>query len=145
MITFNTTYDALINHLLSATITDITADDIAFENMSFDPSGKTAWLDTFYLPADLSTTSKTTTGQQESGILQVSVYVPQNDETGGSRQYAARLNQIASDVLTAFTTNTQTVYNDVTVSILDASLQPARKSGGWYVKDISINYIRIGE
>lgn len=139
------TYDTLVNHLLSLTITDITSGDIAWDNSDFDPSGKTAWLDTFYIPADIDITSKTTAGQEQSGLFQVSVYVPANDSTGGFKQYARRQMQIMGEVLSGFATNTQTSYNNVTVSILDSTVQPARKSGGWYVRDITINYIRLGD
>ena len=145
MINLNATNDVLTNLLLNATITGISEDDMAFDNVGFDPSGKSAWIDVNYIPADFSTASKTTTGQQEVGIFQVSVNVPQCDTIGDVKQYASRQNQMVSDVLNAFATNTQAVYNGVTVSILDSGVQPARKSGGWYVRDISINYIRIGE
>ena len=138
------TYDTLVNHLLSLTLTDITSADIAWDNSDFDPSGKTAWLDTFYIPADIDIKSKTTAGAQEDGLFQVSVYVPANDSAGGVRQYARRQMQIMSEVLSGFATNTQTSYNSVTVSMLDSTVQPARKSGGWYVRDITINYIKLG-
>ena len=139
------TYDTLVSHLLSLTLTGITSSDIAWDNSDFDPSGKTAWLDTFYIPADIDITSKGTAGAQQSGLFQVSVYVPANDSTGGVKQYARRQMQIMGEVLSGFATNTQTSYNSVTVSILDSTVQPARKSGGWYVRDITINYIRLGE
>ena len=53
--------------------------------------------------------------------------------------------QIMGEVLSGFATNAQTSYNNVTVSILDSTVQPARKSGGWYVRDITINYTRLGD
>ncbi len=139
------TYDTLVNHLLSLSITDITVDDIAWDNSDFNPSAKDAWLDTFYIPADIDITSKDIAGAQESGLFQVSVYVPANDSTGGAKQYARRQMKIMSEVLSGFATNTQTSYNGTTVSILDSAVQPARKSGGWYVRDITINYIKLGE
>ncbi len=139
------TYDTLVNHLLSLSLTGISNDDIAWDNSDFDPSGKTAWLDTFYVPAVIDITSKTSAGQLQSGFFQVSAYVPANDATGGVKQYARRQMQIMGEVLAGFATNTQTSYNNVTVSILDSNVQPARKSGGWYVRDITINYIRLGD
>jgi len=139
------TYDTLVNHLLSLTLTDITSADIAWDNSDFDPSGKTAWLDTFYIPADIGIASKDTVGAEESGLFQVSVYVPANDSTGGARQYARRQMKIMSEVLSGFATNTQASYNGTTVSILGSTVQPARKSGGWYVRDITINYYKLGE
>ena len=139
------TYDTLVSHLLSLTLTGITSSDIAWDNSDFNPAGKAAWLDTFYIPADIDITSKGTAGAQQSGLFQVSVYVPANDSTGGVKQYARRQMQIMGEVLSGFATNTQTSYNSVTVSILDSTVQPARKSGGWYVRDITINYIRLGE
>jgi hypothetical protein len=138
------TSNALISHLLGLTITDITDNDIAFDNASFDPSGKDAWLDVAFIPADLNVDSKDTTGKEETGIFQVSVYVPENDLTGGIRNYANRQLQIASEILDGFATNTEASYNGVTVSTLDSSIQPMRKSGGWSVRDISINYYRLG-
>jgi hypothetical protein len=139
------TYDTLVNHLLSLTLTGIATSDIAWDNSDFDPSGKTAWLDTFYIPADIDIASKGAAGQEQSGLFQVSVYVPANDSTGGVKQYARRQMQIMGEVLAGFATNTEASYNSVTVSILDSTVQPARKSGGWYVRDITINYYRLGE
>lgn len=137
------TSKALIEHLKSLTITDITASDIAYDNASFNPAGKSAWLDVAYIPADIHIASKDTTGKTEEGIFQVSVYIPEND--GGGTLYANRQLQIASEILDGFATNTVAVYNSATVSILNSTLQPMRKSGGWCVRDISINYIRLGD
>jgi len=53
--------------------------------------------------------------------------------------------KIMGEVLSGFATNTQASYNGTTVSILDSTVQPARKSGGWYVRDITINYYKLGE
>ena len=137
------TSNALISHLKSLAITDITAEDIAYDNVKFNPSGKDAWLDVAFIPADISIASKDTTGKSEEGIFQVSVYIPAND--GDGTLYANRQLQIASEILSGFATNVDAVYNGVTVSILNSTLQPMRKSGGWCVRDISINYIRLGD
>lgn len=138
------TSNALISHLLSLTITDITDDDIAFDNAAFDPSGKDAWLDVAFIPADIDTQTKDSVGMEELGIFQVSVYVPENDSTNDIRNFANRQLTIAGEIRRGFATNQKASYNSVTVSMMNSSIQPMRKSGGWAVRDISINYYRIG-
>lgn len=140
------TSQALTTHLEAATIADIDSTDISWSNTTFDPTGKDAWLDVWFNPVDVSSTTKdVTVGQQETGFFQISVYVPSNDETNSTVNYASRQLKIINDVLTAFSENTQIEHDDVKVSINNSTITSPRTSGGWYVRDITINYIKIGE
>ena len=140
------TYYALTNHLVQQTITGIDNDnDIAWGNNKFDPSGKDVWLSADYFPANVGVASKGTVGAEEDGFFQVSVYIKANDSEGVYVNYDIRQLTVMNEILTAFAENTQTSYNSVTVSILDSTAQPPRKSGGWHVRDITINYYKLGE
>lgn len=141
------TNNALISHVLASTIADIdTSTDISWSNTVYDPTGKDAWLDIWYNPVDFSSTTKSkTVGQTESGFLQVSVYVPSNDQTNDVVNYSIRQLQIINDVLTAFADNTLIEHDGVRVNITNSNITSPRTSGGWYVRDITINYIKFGE
>jgi hypothetical protein len=140
------TYYALVNHLTQQSITGIdNNNDIAWGNNKFSPKGKDIWLSADYFPVGVGVTSKTAAGAQEDGLFQVSVYIKANDNDGANVTYDIQQLTAMNEVLTAFAENVQTSYNSVTVSILNSELQPPRKTGGWNVRDITINYIRLGD
>lgn len=140
------TYYALVNHLTQQSITGIdNNNDIAWGNNKFNPSGKVIWLSADYMPVGVGSTSKDAAGAQEDGFFQVSVYIKANDNDGANAIYDIRQLTVMNEVLTAFAENVQTSYNGVTVSILSSDMQPPRKTGGWNVRDITINYLRLGE
>ena len=140
------TSNALTSYLLSVAITDIDASDISWSNTEYEPSGKDAWLDVWFNPVGANSTTKhAVVGQQEVGFFQISVYVPLNDLTNNVVNYANRQLQIITDVLNAFAPNTLIEHDDVKVSITNSNITSPRKAGGWYVRDITINYIKLGE
>jgi len=131
------TKQALITQFLSATITDLTADDIAYQNKFFDPSGKALWVSLSFIPATSEMMGKTTTDKNEDrGIFQVSVFVSLDNLDYDNVQL-----QAIDEVLTGFQYNSFTVYNEQQVDILNSTVNQGRESDTWFQRDISINYL----
>jgi len=131
------TKQALITQFLSATITDLTADDIAYQNKFFDPSGKALWVSLSFIPATSEMMGKTTTDKNEDrGIFQVSVFVSLDNLDYDNVQL-----QAIDEVLTGFQYNSFTVYNEQQVDILNSTVNQGRESDAWFQRDISINYL----
>lgn len=131
------TKQALITKLLSASVTGITSIDIAFENKNFDPSGKSAWLACYFIPASTESMGKTlSSGDEQRGIFQVSVFVELNSEDYDNTQC-----QIIDDVLSEFQYSTSTVYNGQQVDILESNVNNGTENEAWFKRDISINYL----
>jgi len=131
------TKQALITQFLSATITDLTADDIAYQNKFFDPSGKALWVSLSFIPATSEMMGKTTTDKNEDrGIFQVSVFVSLDNLDYDNAQL-----QAIDEVLTGFQYNSFTVYNEQQVDILNSTVNQGRESDAWFQRDISINYL----
>jgi hypothetical protein len=137
------TYNALVTKLLSLTLTDITSDDIAWDNDGFNPTGKDAWLSVFYMPATMGTSTKDGVAIAERGLLQVTVNVPSGSVEGSTVQYNTKALAIAKEILTGFASGTLCEYNNQGVQILDSGLASPINGGGWYQIPISINYVRI--
>jgi hypothetical protein len=137
------TYNALVTKLLSLTLTDITTDDIAWDNDGFKPAGKAAWLSAFYIPATIGAPSKDATAIAERGIFQVTVNVPSGDASDSIVQYNTKALTIAQEILTGFASGLICEYNATKVQTLDSGLASPINGGGWYQVPISINYVRI--
>ena len=130
------TKQALIQQLLTVTSALFTADDIAYENNTFDPASKTAWLESFFIPATSEANSKDVNATYEDrGTFQVSVFVKLN-----SGDYDNNQLQIVDDILKSFKSNSSIVYNDQVVDILDSTVNNGLSSDAWFKRDISINY-----
>lgn len=140
----NDIYSALITRLTGSTIAHINpATDIAYDNVDYDPSGKDAWLATNFIFVERSTQAKTATGLTDTGIFQIDVFVPLNDKTGGIKQYNMRASEIASDLLDAFTQNTELTFNTTKLFINETTFAAPLQSESWYHIPISINFTRI--
>jgi len=137
------TYNALVTKLLSLALTDITTDDIAWDNARFDPAGKSAWLSAYFIPATIGTQAKDGAGIAERGIFQVTVNVPSGDSGDLTVQYNTSALTIAQEVLKGFASGTVCEYNNEKVQTLDSSLASPVNGGGWYQVPISINYVRV--
>ena len=130
---------ALINRLLSTSVTGLTVNDIAFENQDFDPTGKALWVQCFYLPQITSSTGKTlASSDEQEGAFQISVYVPNGGKT---ESYDNAQLQAIDEVMAGFRNTTSTVYNDQTVQILDSSVNGGSSNESWFKRDITINYL----
>ena len=136
-------YSALIQQLKGASIAYITADDIAYDNADFDPTNKEAWLATNFIPVQRATDSKDSTGNVDTGLFQIDVFVPLNDATGNTTRYNLRALEIVNDILVAFADNTQITFNSTKVSISGAEFAAPLISESWYQIPITINYTRI--
>lgn len=128
---------ALIQKLQAASITDISADDIAWENNDFDPSGKDAYIAAYFIPATSESMGKTVDScDQQEGIFQVSVFVRLD---GG--EYDNKQLQIVDDITAEFQYSTSSVYNGQAVQILESNLNAGSENESWFKRDLSINYI----
>lgn len=134
------TKQALVQQLKTANINtnDISVNDIAFENKNFKPENKNLWYAAYFIPASSDMMGKTqTSGNEERGIFQVSVFIPLNQSTMDNAQLSA-IDEISS----VFKYNTETVYNNQTVSILNITPPGAGiETEAWFQRIISINYL----
>ena len=131
------TKQALITQLVGASITGITVNDIAFENKDFDPSGKSIWLSCYFIPATSEMMGKTpTSGNEDRGIFQVSVFVALNNNDYDNAQL-----QAVDSILSSFQYNSSTVYNGQKVSILSATVNNGTENESWFKRDISVSYL----
>ena len=131
------TKQALITQLVGASIAGITSADIAFENKDFDPSGKSIWLSCYFIPATSEMMGKTSTsGNEDRGIFQVSVFVALNNNDYDNAQL-----QAVDSILSSFQYNSSTVYNGQKVSILSATVNNGTENESWFKRDVSINYL----
>jgi len=136
-------YNALIQRLTTASITDIDASDIAYDNDDFDPANKDAWLSTNFIPVERGGSSKTALSAEDTGLFQVDVFVPLNDATGGSKRYNLRALAIVTDVLSAFPEHDTITYNGTNVEIEESTFAAPLISESWYQIPITINYRRL--
>ena len=131
------TKQALLTKLLSVPITGITADDISFENKTFDPKGKSIWLACYFIPATSESLGKTIDSSDEQrGIFQVSVFVALDDG-----QYDNLQLQAVDAILTEFRYNSVLPFDDIEVYISTSTVNNGIENESWFKRDISINYL----
>ena len=130
---------ALIQKLISISITGITSADISYENSGFNPSGKSKFIAGYFIPATSETTGKELAAMQERrGIFQVSVYVKLDSGDSDITQL-----QIVDSILSGFVYGAEAVYNGQTVSILESTINSGSENESWFKRDVSINYLTI--
>lgn len=135
------TKQALIQQLLTVTSTLFTVDDIAYENNTFDPASKSAWIESFFRPASSEATSKDVNPTYEDrGIFQVSIFVKLNSGNYDNNQL-----QIVDDVLASFKSNSSIVYNNQIVDIIDSTVNNGLSNDAWFKRDISVNYFTFSK
>lgn len=135
------TKQALLTKLLSVPITGVTADDMSFENKTFDPKGRSIWLACYFIPATSESLGKTIDSSDEQrGIFQVSVFVALDDG-----QYDNLQLQVVDDILAGFRYSTSTVYNSQQVDILDSTVNNGTENEAYFKRDISINYLAFNK
>ena len=107
--------------------------DTAYENTDFDPEGLEQFIDVSILPASTEVISKDTL-DEELGIFQISIYTQSgiNTKTAYNLADTIALNYIHGLELTS---GAQRIFIDRT------SRNGARNSDGWFILDLSINYI----
>ena len=131
------TKQALLTKLLSVPITGITADDISFENKTFDPKGKPIWLACYYIPATSESLGKTIDSSDEQrGIFQVSVFVALDDGNYDNLQL-----QAVDAILTEFRYNSVLPFDDIEVYISTSTVNNGIENESWFKRDISISYL----
>lgn len=132
---------AFLTHLLSNLPTGMTSADVAFENKKFDPSGKDAWIAAYFINNVSTPLGKTSNDfDDDSGVLQVSVFVPIRKNSNDNELF-----RIISELRTAFRYNTEMLYNEQKVYVTSTSLNSATESGGFYKRDLTINYFTLSE
>ena len=126
---------ALLSKLINSGILDNS--NIAFENQSFDPTGKTQWVSVTIIPATEEALGKTgESSNQREGIFQISVYVQKDSD-----QFANEQLELIDSILTEFSYNSIETFGSQTVTILESEVTTGRTVESWYVRDISINYL----
>tara|TARA_R110000868_G_scaffold203244_2_gene451082 strand:- start:2751 stop:3167 length:417 start_codon:yes stop_codon:yes gene_type:complete len=127
--------------ILTKLLTVVSASDLALENKKFDPSNKELWYAAYFLPTSSETMGKTSASSDEQrGIFQVSVFVNINRFDYDDSQLTA-----IDAILSAFTYNTNLVYNGQKIDILNSEVNSGSESEAWYQRDISINYLTFSE
>jgi hypothetical protein len=133
------TKQAFITHLLANLPTGVTADDVAFENQkpTFDPAGKSIWLDTHYQEASSESTGKTSASANEQrGFFQIDVNVSLIDS-----DYDNKLLLAIDEISSAFSYGTVITYNTQSIDILESTSPNSAENGAWYRRFITINYL----
>ena len=116
-------------------IDGIDADDIAWENKDFDPPAG-VWYQTYFMPNTFDGIGKASSDDREDvGIYQITVMMENNSNSYDTPQ----LDAIAA-ILDKFASGSTLSYNAVSVEINSASITPGRISGGYFARDITINY-----
>lgn len=128
---------ALITHLINNLPTGLTTADVAFENHKFDPANKSLWLAAYFIPATTEAMGQSpSSGDEQRGIFQISVFVALNSQEFDTAQLTA-----IDELISAFRYNTQMVYNTQTVQALECTVNTGSESEAWYQRDISVNYL----
>lgn len=131
------TKQALVAHLVNNTPSGLTGADIAFENRKFNPANKDLWLAAYFIPASTEAMGKSyASSDEQRGIFQVSVFIKLNNDDFDNAQM-----QAIDEIVTAFRYNTNLVYNNQVVNILESTVNVGAESEAWYQRDISINYL----
>lgn len=133
------TKKALLKKLIESSV--ISTDNIAFENKNFDPNGKDIYIDVFFNPVTADMMGKTSASSDEQrGFMQISVFVKQNSNTYDYDQLS-----LIDQLISEFSYNSSTVYNNQKVDILNSTVNSGRVDGGWFIRDITINYLTFSE
>lgn len=132
---YHDTKQALITKLINSKAVPKTS--IAYENESFNPTGKAIWLSAHFIPATSDMMGKNSaSGTEQRGIFQISVYVRKNADNFDNDQL------IKIDlILKTFKYNTRVSSNGQQVDILDSTVTPGLETESWFKRDISINYL----
>ena len=135
------TKQALIQRLNSTVMTGITAADIAYENNTFDPTGKSKYIAAYFIPATSDIMGKTSSSSNEQrGIFQITVFIKLNSGFYDNDQL-----QIVDDILSGFGYNAVEVYNSQSVQILESTVNAGSENESWFKRDVSINYLTFSE
>lgn len=105
----------------------------AYENSNFNPEGLDQFIDISFLPASTDVISKDTL-DEEIGIYQISIYTRSGISLKTSYELADTIASYYSHGL-KLTSGAQKVFIDRT------SRSSGRNSDGWFIVDLSINYI----
>jgi len=131
------TKQAFLSHLINNLPAGLTTADVAFENKKFKPKNKDLWLAVYYIPATSDMMGKSTTDRdEERGLYQVSVFVSLNNDNYDNTQL-----QAIDELKSAFSYNTELVYNDQVISILDSETNAGVESEAWFQRDLTINFL----
>lgn len=131
------TKQACITHLINNLPSGLTTADVAFENKKFVPANKSLWLAAYFIPVSTEMMGKSPSDKDEQrGIFQISVFTSINGDNYDNDQLAA-----IDQLISAFKNNTQMVYTTQTVQVLESTVNNGSESEAWYQRDISINYL----
>lgn len=136
--------DAFTNALIAASIRHIdTSTDIAWPNYVFDPANKLAYLEYFFAPVESLTETKDSIGIEDTGFVQISIFVPMNDRVGKVVNYDRRMLEIKDDLKSAFKPSTKLENGGTTVSVDNVTFTSPSISDSWYQTAMTINYYTV--
>ena len=130
--------DLNIRRALASTLVNagIPIDRIAFENTSFDPTGKDYYVAFYFFPAeDIAMGKLQSDNVDQTGFVQVSVFVKMNLGDYGTLYY-----QTIDTLKGAFLSGLETSYNGQVVEIQDLTNINPTESESWYQGGLTINY-----
>ena len=126
--------DQLISKILTQSYMDLDLDiPTAHENFNFDPTSLDQFIDLSLLPGDTEVISKDTL-DEELGIYQISIYTRSGTSTKTAQTLSGTIRAYYKHGL-ELTSGTQRVFIDRT------SRNIRGNENGWYIIDLSINYI----
>lgn len=107
---------------------------IAYENVSFEPTTGTSYLKVSYLPTSRRPAVRGLNPQQRyEGVFRLQVYCPEGDGP-------ATADAFANTLIEAFEATTHINYNSITVSIDYAERQQGFLDAPWYYVPVSIGW-----
>ena len=129
------TKQALTQKFVDAAI--LPNDSIAVENDQFISDGKNIYVALYFIPATSEMLGKTfASSNQDRGIFQASVFIKKNSGTYDNEQL-----QLIDNIISEFSYNSETTYNNQTVYILESTVNNGVENDAWFRRDVSINYL----
>lgn len=131
---------ALITKLIGSSILNIdTSSDIGYDNDDFKPDGKRYFLSVYFLPSDSESMGKSQSiGDENRGLMQISIYTPANSEDIQSLK-------IADSIRSSFKYGDVATYQDQFVDILDKDTSEGIIEEAWWKRIVSINYLAFSD
>lgn len=119
--------------LLNALITEFTDVELLYENKNKIPTGK-EFIEAFFIPSTNMSQGKSVQNTQDEGVFQITVATSKGE-------YDTRQLTLVDRVQGVFGINTTLSYNGREVYITGYSVNAGRESGGFYKRDVSVEYL----
>ena len=132
---------ALVSKLLSATLTGISVDDMAFENHEFKSDNKDIFLSVDFIPVATEITGKTVASTDEvRGVFQIGVFVKLNAGNYDNTQLIA-----VDEIISEFRYNDQATFDGQVVYVLESTVTDGTTDDTWFKRAVSINFLTFND